>query len=301
MLPKMSPVFLHAIYSLLFLSVIGSPIIRNECNTSNFTTTVLSLNPALGASSAANLSSSLAALSIEFCYIIDYLGDVNNPNQLSLKLLQNIQSISGAPPRIRIGGHTQDVTRYNASNPETLSNIFEPGNTEAVNVTYNANLFRVLNENVVPQQQFIFGLNFGQDNVSYPLEEVAAAEKYLQPSRLWAYELDNEPDFYSSSQRPPPWNVQTYEQQQVTWLNEISAEIDNPSHGFQIGAFAQEPIYQGNFSLSELNKLGLPQSVRNIRSYSDHTYPFSICTGMLCSSPSSPPSYIPLPYRPWHG
>ena len=94
----MSPAFLHGICPLLFLGVIGSPITRNECNTSNFTTTVLSLDPAVGASPAATLDPALAALSIEFCYILDYLGDVNNPNQLSLKLLQNVQSISGAPP-----------------------------------------------------------------------------------------------------------------------------------------------------------------------------------------------------------
>jgi len=109
--------------------------------------------------------------------------------------------------------------------------------------------------------------------------EVEAAEKYLNPARLFAYELGNEPDFYNV-QRPGVWNVQTYAQQQITWLAEINGKIDHAGHGFQLAAFAQEPIFMGNFSLVELDKLGVPEAVANVKSYSDHTYPYSVCSSM---------------------
>lgn len=224
------------------------------------------------------LSRSIAGLSIEFCYITDYLGDTMKPNFLSQQLLQNVEDILGAPPIIRIGGHTQDAARYNQSSPDTLSNLFEPGNLEAVEVTFNSDLFHVLNENAVSHQQYIFGLNFGQNQVDYAKAELTAAESLLHASRLFAYELGNEPDFYSATQRPRPWNVDTYAQQQLNWIASLKTEIKHHSHQFQLGAFAQEPIWQGNFSLAELTKMGLPESLGNVKSYSDHTYPFSVCS-----------------------
>jgi hypothetical protein len=245
------------------------------------TVSVIDFNAAAEAANAVSISKSLGALSIEFCYIIDYLGDVEKPNTLTRQLLQNVQDIIGTPPIIRIGGHTQDAAQYVKSNPETLINVFQPGNLEAVNVTFNSGLFQVLNENSVSKQQFILGLNFGQNNVEYPLAEVAASEALLNSARLYAYELGNEPDFYGTSQRARPWTVDVYAAQQVDWLTQLKKEVKHSSHGFQLGAFAQEPIYMGNFSLAELTTLGVPKAVGEVKSYSDHTYPFSVCTGQF--------------------
>jgi hypothetical protein len=255
--------------------------LRAEHTAAAPTTLAIEFNAAAGATDAVPISKSLASLSIEFCYILDYLGDVDAPNELTLRLLENVQNILGTAPIIRIGGHTQDVAQYNASNPETLTNIFAPGNLEAVNVTFNSGLFRVLTENAVSTQQFILGLNFGQDNVEFPLAEVSIAESLLHPGRLYAYELGNEPDFYSSSQKPSPWNVDTYAQQQLDWTSKIQTKIKHSGHGFQLGAFAQEPIYMGNFSLQELTILDVPESIGHVKSYSDHTYPYSVCTSLF--------------------
>jgi hypothetical protein len=234
-------------------------------------------------SSAAPISKTIASLSIEFCYIADYLGDVDAPNHLSLRLLQNIQDLTGQPPIIRIGGHTQDVAQYCSTCTPTLTALYSNGNTEAYSVTFNKNLYTVLNSNVPSKQQFIFGLNLGQNNVAYPLAEVQAAGKYLQSSRLLSYELGNEPDFFSKSQRSP-WNVQIYATQIDTWINEI-INMTNTKRGWQVGAFAQEPIYQGNFSLAELNTLGVPEATKTLKSYSDHSYPYSVCD---CKPPAFP-------------
>ncbi|KAL5363151.1 glycoside hydrolase superfamily [Aspergillus floccosus] len=204
----------------------------------------------------------------------DYLGDIDQPNTLSRILLQNIEDLAGAPPVIRIGGHTQDVASFCADCPQTLNNTFAIGNDEAISVIFNKDLFAVLNENVPAQQEFIFGLNFGRNDVSIPLAEVEAAEKYMYPSRLRAYELGNEPDFYGPLQRTRPWNVDKYVAEQEDWLNQLAKKT---TKGFSIGALAQLPIYQGNFSLAEITTLGLPEKINYAVSLSDHAYPYSRC------------------------
>jgi hypothetical protein len=247
-------------------------------------------------SSAVPISKTIASLSIEFCYITDYLGDVNAPNKLSLRLLQNIQDLTGQPPIVGIGGHTQDVAQYCSTCTPTLTALYSSGNTEAYRVTFNKNLCTVLNNNVPSKQQFIFGLNLGQDNVAYPLAEVQAIEDYLHGSRLLSYELGNEPDFYRSSQRSP-WNVQIYASQIDSWVNEIICKTCARG-GWQVGAFAQDPVYQGNFSLPELNALGVPKAIKALKSYSAHAYPYSACDSkfLQACSPSFllSPSYILL-------
>jgi hypothetical protein len=251
------------------------PLLFSLARSSPVTSQPFQIEERDAASSAVPISKTIASLSIEFCYITDYLGDVNAPNKLSLRLLQNIQDLTGEPPKIRIGGHTQDVARYCSSCGPTLTALYSGGNTEAYSVTFNKNLYTILNDNVPSNQKFIFGLNLGQNNVAYPLAEVQAAEQYMLSKRIWWYELGNEPDFFNKNQRNP-WNVQLYVNQINSWINQIISTTKT-QHGWQVGAFAQEPIYQGNFSLTELNTLGVPQSIKTLRTYSDHTYPYSVC------------------------
>jgi hypothetical protein len=224
------------------------------------------------------ISPSIGAISIEFCYITDYLGFPQQPNLLSLQLLQNIQDRTGISPVIRIGGDTQDVARFCPNCTATLTNIFNPGNTEAISVTFGQGLFRVLNENVPSTQEFVFGLNLAGDNVEFPLAEVAAAIKYLQPERLKSFELGNEPDYYSV-QRPDGWNVDIYAEQVTSWIAQIQESVGEGKVKWQLGAIAHPPIYMGNFSLVELGILGVEKQLGTgaVTSLSDHTYPFSLC------------------------
>jgi hypothetical protein len=60
-------------------------------------------------------------------------------------------------------------------------------------------------------------------------------------------------------------------------LDQRDHQQTNTKHGWQVAAFAQEPIYQGNFSLPELNTLGVPKAIKTLKSYSDHAYPYSVC------------------------
>jgi hypothetical protein len=249
-----------------------------------FTKSSSCIPTATQAFSAVPISKQIASLSIEFCYIVDYLGDISGSNVLSKQLLQNIQDISGVPPLIRIGGHTQDAAQYCSDCSETLVNVFAPGNLEAVNVTYNKNLFSILNNHVPSKQKFIFGLNLGRDVEIFPQQEVAAAEQYLHDSRVQSYELGNEPDFFGASQTGGPWNVQIYTSRVVSWIKQIQANTKT-KRGWQFGALAQEAKWQGNFSIPEFNALGVPESIKPLVAYSDHTYPYSICSCMFFLPP----------------
>lgn len=210
----------------------------------------------LAASSAVPISKSLISLSIEFCYIIDYLGDVKKPNTLSKRLLQNIQDLGGSTV-IRVGGDTGDATHYCDDCKDTLMNVFHSGATEASKVTYNKDLFSVLNDNVPSKQQIISGLNLKHDVESVAQAEVAAAEKYLLGSRLLSYELGNEPDDYDSSVRSP-WNVQVYASQIISWIQIIQIKTKT-KHGWQIGALARVPSASKTFPITTLNSLGVPK------------------------------------------
>lgn len=114
-----------------------------------------------------------------------------------------------------------------------------PGNPEAINVTYNKDLFSVLNNHVPSNQKFIFGLNLGQNVESFPQAKVNAAEKYLRDSRILSYELGNEPNCYGTSQRPGQWNVQTYAAQIIDWTKQFQSATKT-KRAWQIGALAQE-------------------------------------------------------------
>lgn len=43
-----------------------------------------------------------------------------------------------------------------------MNSTFKPGRSEAINVTFSKSLFKILNENALPNQEYIFGLNLGQ-------------------------------------------------------------------------------------------------------------------------------------------
>jgi hypothetical protein len=210
------------------------------------------------------------------------LGDVNKPNSFSHQLLQNIQDRTGYPPRIRVGGNTQDRAKYCDTCPETLNNTFADGNTEAVNVTFNRNLFTVLNDNVPSEQEYTFGLNLGQDNVQFPLAELKAAQAYMNTSRIIAYELGNEPDFYNtrSTVRGPSWNVFTYVQQTTSFLSQLTASVLGPSGqkarnfpGYMYGS-----MFPDSFSIGTLLKLGVHKVVEDIKIFNLHCYFGDVCT-----------------------
>lgn len=164
-----------------------------------------------------------------------------------------------------------------------MNNTFVPGNSEAVNVTFNRNLFTALNDNVPSNQEYTFGLNLGQENVQIPLEELEAAQTYMNLSRLTAYELGNEPDFYYQywGMRNSSWSVVTYAQETVNYLLEITAAVLGkvPQQaakfpGYMYGSMAEVT----EFSIGSLVKLGVQKAVQQVKIFNLHGYFGDVCT-----------------------
>lgn len=179
------------------------------------------------------------------------------------------------------------MAKYCPACVQTLNNTFTPGNAEAVNVSFNADLFKVLNENVPSEQQYIFGLNLGQEEVNIPLAELAAAQKHMNSSRLIGYELGNEPDFYASRRkiRPASWNVLAYVRETVNYLLQFNAFLGPAAEGdafpgYMYGSLINRPWSQ-DFSIGTFVKLGVRNLVKNIKIFSEHNYFGDVCTREL--------------------
>lgn len=127
-------------------------------------------------------------------------------------------------------------------------------------------------------------MNFGEYNLQHTLAEFNAVEAYMNLSRLTAYELGNEPDFYSTIRqfRPVTWNVFDYAQQTASWLSQITASLrSNQTRnfpGYIYGSLANFPAEQGNFSLGSLIKMGINDAVEDIKIFSHHCYFGDVCT-----------------------
>jgi hypothetical protein len=111
--------------------------------------------------------------------------------------------------------------------------------------------------------------------------------QYLNRSKLISYEQGNEPNYYVflRKTRPQGWIVNDYITQIVTYLQQINKGRDRSFAGHQLGALAIIPSAQGNFSLAEITKQGVPQAVGYVESYSSHAYPYSTCTRMYFYHP----------------
>ncbi|KAH7395840.1 glycoside hydrolase superfamily [Cadophora sp. MPI-SDFR-AT-0126] len=236
----------------------------------------VSFDVSAGARRAMPLDRQLISMSIEFCYAVDFLGTPGSPNVYSKQLLQNIQDKSGVPPILRIGGNTQDIAKFCENCPEAMNSTFKSGNSEAVNVTYSKGLFEVMNENGPSNQKYIFGLNLGQDNVEIPKAELAGALKYLDQSKLIAYELGNEPDHYIWPQvnyrSPATWTMAAYVKQTLDWLPQLAS-----GKRFQYGSSAADPATVSDFTMVQAVKWGISK-IKQIKIISSHAYMGNRCT-----------------------
>ena len=91
----------------------------------NLLTLKLSGPPSLPLDASHDLHPSLASFSIETAFFETFFGNLTNPNQLSLSLLANLQSRTGVPAEIRIGGITADSTYWNPNQSQSSVNFID--------------------------------------------------------------------------------------------------------------------------------------------------------------------------------
>ncbi|OGE50947.1 hypothetical protein PENARI_c015G10875 [Penicillium arizonense] len=197
-----------------------------------------------GAKYSQPLNRQLINLSIEFCFIVDFLGDVGNLNLFSKQLLRNIEDRAGVAPIIRIGGNTADSSYFCRDCNETLVNVYGAENTEAVKTTYNQRLFEVLEE-------YDSGITRCPDKLSVAQAEIEASTKCLDQSYFYSYELGNEVNIYQyTGHRDNNWTVLSYAADTLQWLP----------------------------TLVQLTKMNVPQAMGAVKSFSSHAYPQNVCS-----------------------
>ncbi|KAJ4351716.1 uncharacterized protein N0V89_007059 [Didymosphaeria variabile] len=198
----------------------------------------LSLSPSPDRSGAAvsdNLDPSFAGFGIEPSNLFSFTG-WNEPNEFSIQLLQNLADYSGSPPHIRIGGNTQDYMIYDADYEDfgwkKNSNSTAQGVIAADSMIIGPNYLAALDR--FPKDTFItYGLNLayeGDDYLDHIVTHSNAVVKNLQNTRLYSFEIGNEPDLYlENGMRAAPWDGKTFTTQFMERADTVYQKVLKPA------------------------------------------------------------------------
>ncbi|KAI8994093.1 hypothetical protein BD414DRAFT_481406 [Trametes punicea] len=225
--------------------------------------------PSSAPSNAAPVDPSLVSVSIEFFAFPGYtqLSGTNN-------CLANLASLRGAEPAVRIGGTTQDRASYDP-NLQTPVNYTVASPADApTSLTYGPSFFTLASQ---LKGEATLGLNRQLDNLTNSLSAGAGAQRSMR--NLFAIELGNEPDLYSSSSPIAAG---------AGWSE--SADISSEAHWFTTMAPRFGNIFQGAVYLS-WNTQTLVSSIgsaalRTIKTISRHSYPQPACGGASTDLPT---------------
>ncbi|KAJ7773034.1 glycoside hydrolase family 79 protein [Mycena metata] len=249
--------------------------------------------PCSPADGAPFISPSLVSLSIEQDRWPEWVG-TSSKNQFFLNTLNNLKTITGAPPDIRIGANSEDKTNFS---PEVKYNedIF-PAPTaivpypEALNITVGNGYYLIASH--LPRGTHVtWGVNFGQFNITAAvLEATAIMNAFRSPPfqaagvTLDFLEIGNEADLYvNNGLRPASFTSSEYVQQWTTFATNVSEAVNlsGTNTKFLIGSFAGSSSKPTGFSPQAIYAEGVQDSApgKLIATFSEHHYSGSFCTG----------------------
>ncbi|KAJ4379635.1 hypothetical protein N0V86_004817 [Didymella sp. IMI 355093] len=197
----------------------------------------LSLSPPGSAPDGASsyLDASFAGFGIEPSNLFSFTGG-STPNQLSIKLLENLADYAGAPPHIRLGGNTQDYMIYEADytdiawkkNPSSTAQ----GNIAADSMIIGPGYFEALNR--FPKDTPVtYGLNLAYEEDDWEDRIAAAAQGAVSGMtnvKLYSFEVGNEPDLWlQNTFRTAPWNGQVYTTQFLDRAEAVYSRVLQPA------------------------------------------------------------------------
>ncbi|KAH8650916.1 hypothetical protein BGZ60DRAFT_508900 [Tricladium varicosporioides] len=218
--------------------------------------------------------------SIEFSYMLDYAGNLSNPNTFSSKLLQNLKDISGAYPIVRAGGTTQNRAVWVQNQTVALIQKFGSNPDQPSSLSIGPlwlESFKTFPKGI----QYIFGLSFydGDYGLQQTLLEAIPAVKELGSS-LYAFEIGNEVDGWpGGSRRPANYTVQSYVDQWLMFAKAIGNATNTQGQPlFQAAAF-EAPRHLGDTSLWNAESIlrdGIAKTGL-VKTISDHDYMGSNC------------------------
>ncbi|CAI7610721.1 unnamed protein product [Penicillium glandicola] len=154
----------------------------------------------------------LQSMSIEFAYFPDYAGNKSHPNKFSKNLLQNLKSITGIAPKVRVGGTSQDHATYFPDQEDNVQLIYEnPTDDQPIQINYGPTFFE--SYHTLGQIKFLHGLNMAQNKSTEQLElEAMEACTSIGP-QLYLYELGNEFNFAPGTYRSTNYSLLDYSEE----------------------------------------------------------------------------------------
>ncbi|KIL67493.1 glycoside hydrolase family 79 protein [Amanita muscaria Koide BX008] len=255
--------------------------------------TVVSI-PSCAPSAAVPLSPTLVSFSIEQDLWTDWSGTTSR-NDFVFNVFDNLKSITGSPPVIRIGANSEDHTIFDPTVQYSTAK-FPPYTTlipypEALNVSVSDAYYstaRFLPENT----HVVWGVNLGQRNLSAAVSEAQSiAKAFSSPTFknaglvLDAIEIGNEPDLYpNNGARGRNYSSSDYVSDWSAFAPGVAsaAGVTAGSHvKFWVGSFAGGSHSTTGFSPQAIFNEGIlnSNSGRLIATFSQHHYSGVVCQG----------------------
>ncbi|KAF4534706.1 Glycoside hydrolase family 79 [Lasiodiplodia theobromae] len=236
------------------------------------------------------VDASFQSYSIEFNYMLDYAGNNSHPNEYSIQMLENLGTLAGAYPYIRVGGTTQNRNVYYSNQTVALNQTFtNPWDDQPSRLSTGPDWFESFQQ--FPKgTKYIYGLNFyeGEWGLNNTVEQAIPAWLAMGDS-LYAYEIGNEVNGWaSSSRRPDNWTIYDYISEWITYSEAVRDGIRaQPGHSsdtpyFQGCAYvaprAQHLANSTTWNVANTIRLGMGDSPM-LRSVADHDYMGANCAG----------------------
>lgn len=147
---------------------------------------------------------SFGGFGIEPSNLFSYTGQ-DEPNRLTITLLENLGNYTGKPPHIRLGGNTQDYMIYDESQ-DKWAQITNPDSTGDGNIAWDNMLigprfFEAANR-FPTGTPFTWGLNLAYNADDYIDKIVDMATQILDKCDnldIVSFEIGNEPDLYATN------------------------------------------------------------------------------------------------------
>ncbi|KAJ5116011.1 hypothetical protein N7456_000359 [Penicillium angulare] len=153
------------------------------------------------------------SFSIEFSSFPDFAGNLSQPNKFSNQLLDNLASLQGVKPYIRVGGNTQDFALYDPHLKTGINGTVVPSVSEDYPSIISIGPSFFESYATWPETKFSFGFDMGQNGtkaMNTLLGTAPLACKALANGKIAYWEMGNEPDLFTGDKRPANWTESDY-------------------------------------------------------------------------------------------
>ncbi|KAF5314543.1 hypothetical protein D9611_007010 [Ephemerocybe angulata] len=273
------------------------------------TTSVRALEVTISAKApggASSIAQDHVSLSIEQDRWVDWVGSTSR-NEFFFNSLDNLDKLTGVPPRIRIGGQAADVANQGSSSVQ-FCNAYYDNTTISSNSPYPGAYSMAIGSDFYPTVRFlpkntkvVTGVNYGANDdlrasvyISWITKAFTSPDVVDQGVTLEAIELGHEPDRYGKDNTFRSWDPKwsdTSAKYLPEWSNWVKNIIDIMRSGWLPPAL-DIPFWAGSISATGAKQSNtwtgryllehnlLPEAIApNVKAFSQHHYSGSICKG----------------------